>query len=319
MTRLSELSSRAVPALVSSWVTSPYASMEPLDAIEYASTACHICPNRVWEIGSRFDDWETQLPRLLLQYGEYIGRAIDAQDHMACTVEFCERSALNFTNVVQRHEPLYCVEPCYRLQGLFDERLLVKELSFTERRPTAWALDGLSIVSPSQPFMAISHVWSDGTGMGGWPAGEVNACLFRYFEQIARSFQCEGIWWDAVCLPSAKDARSAAVNNMDINYQYAAVTLVHDCFLRRLPWIEDPDAACFALIMSPWFSRGWTALELAKSPCVKIVFADDMIVDLDADILDVVKDGNPAAKSIRALRRPIEQLDDLLDVLGSRH
>lgn len=294
--------------------------MEPLEAIEYSSIACHICPNRLWAIGSRFDDWETQLPRLVQNYGAYIGRTLDEEEHLACTVDFCERSALDFTNVDQRHEPSHCAKPCYRLRGLFDDKLLVQELSHDKGpRPTPWALTGLSILSPAQPFMAISHVWSDGTGRGTWPSGEVNVCLFQYFERIALSLQCEGIWWDAVCMPSSKAARSTAINNMDINYQHAKVTLVHDCFLRRLPWIDDPNAACFAIILSPWFSRGWTALELTKSRTVKVVFAGDTVVDLDADILDRVEAGNPAAQTIRALRKPIEQLDDLLNVLGSRH
>ena len=41
---------------------------------------------------------------------------------------------------------------------------------------TAWSLDGMSLVPKGKSFLAVSHVWSDGTGVGSWKAGEVNSC-----------------------------------------------------------------------------------------------------------------------------------------------
>ncbi|KEY71550.1 hypothetical protein S7711_09972 [Stachybotrys chartarum IBT 7711] len=166
--------------------------------------------------------------------------------------------------------------------------------------------------------MAISHVWSDGTGNGAWTSGKVNECLYSYFRKIAEQFQCEGIWWDTVCIPQQdRILRSKALNVMQANYEYARITLVHDCFLRKLSW-ADPGTACFAIIMSPWFSRGWTALELAKSRKVKIIFKDS-IKDLDEVILKKVEDGNIAAKAINNLRKLITGIEELLATLGPRH
>lgn len=42
-------------------------------------------------------------------------------------------------------------------------------------------------------FIAISHVWSDGTGKGTQKHGDVNSCLVNYWVDIARSLNCEGI------------------------------------------------------------------------------------------------------------------------------
>lgn len=47
-------------------------------------------------------------------------------------------------------------------------------------------------------YMAISHVWADGTGKGNTP-GRVNECLFDFFARLARSrdLRCHGIWWES--------------------------------------------------------------------------------------------------------------------------
>src|SRR5271156_6840007 len=111
------------------------------------------------------------------------------------------------------------------------------------------------MIEHPRPHMAISHVWSDGTGAGAWPDGEVNECLYKYFKRIAQQFQCEGIWWDTLCIPKEKAAREKAIRKIQSNYENARITLVHDIFLRSWKW--DRKTACFAILMSPWFSRGW--------------------------------------------------------------
>jgi ankyrin repeat protein len=109
---------------------------------------------------------------------------------------------------------------------------------------------------------------------------------------------------------------------MHINYEDARITLVHDCFLRACEWF-DAETACFAIIMSPWFSRGWTALELAKSPKVKVVFKNSIIKDLDEDILSISNTDSKRHKVIsgwiQSLRLgTVTTINDLLTVLHSR-
>ncbi|KAI7968558.1 hypothetical protein EIK77_006577 [Talaromyces pinophilus] len=109
---------------------------------------------------------------------------------------------------------------------------------------------------------------------------------------------------------------------MEHNYEGARITLVHDCYIRSWKWV-DAETACLAIILSPWFSRGWTALELARSTRVKVIFNGNVIKDLDEDILS--KSDNDSAchrfatEAIRGLRRKrVENLNDLLTVLGPR-
>lgn len=119
--------------------------------------------------------------------------------------------------------------------------------------------------------------------------------------------------------------RNKSLSAMQHYYASARITLVHDLYLREWQWV-DAETACFAVVMSPWFSRGWTALELAKSHRVKILFKTRhdgyLLKDLDVDILDKISPSSPhhnTAKAIRKLRTAsVQSLGDLLAILGPR-
>jgi ankyrin repeat protein len=288
-------------------------SKNPVNSFKTETTTFKLCQNRVWAVARE------KLTELMPE-----GKPIPRHDkHDQCTFDFCEYSQRDFTTVAQRHE---CEsKDCAPLQGLFSRQTL--EEAAKAGKSTVWSLDGKSMVEPPHPYMAISHVWSDGTGTGAWSDGQVNRCLYSFFEGIAKQFQCDGIWWDSLSIPKSNAARNMAIQNMHNSYQDARITLVHDCFLRNWEWV-DAETACFAILMSPWFSRGWTALELAKSRKVKVIFGGScgpLIKDLDEQIL--AKDtGRPpstpherSAAIIRNLRKGVVTLDDLLVVLGSRY
>ncbi|KAH8590394.1 hypothetical protein B0O99DRAFT_552118, partial [Bisporella sp. PMI_857] len=287
-----------------------------MEAVERARTF-KLCPHRIWAISRSLQTMESNLPTLI---PTGMVSVISHKGHDRCTFDFCEYSRLDYTSVTQRHE-------C--LDGNCDPRSFPPQTLEEHIRAgkfTAWKLDGWSMIDPSQPFMAISHVWADGTGTGTLGAGMVNECLYDLFHKIAEQFQCEGIWWDTICIPGDKGARSTAMNNIQSNYAKARITLVHDCYLREWEWV-DAESACFAIVMSPWFSRGWTALELAKSRKVKVLFKSNsdgfVIKDLDEDIL--AKESSSSSwhrvttNSIKNLRgTTIKMVGDILTVLGPR-
>uniref|UniRef100_A0A093VTE0 Ankyrin-3 n=1 Tax=Talaromyces marneffei PM1 TaxID=1077442 RepID=A0A093VTE0_TALMA len=288
------------------------------EAVRKATNEYGLCRDRVWAVARSHPQKENVLPYLMKRRVEEPMNG--HRDHDQCEFGFCEHSQLDFTKVAQRHESKACADyPCKLLRNHFPRATL--EEATKSKKLTAWALNGRSMIKPPLPFMAISHVWSDGTGAGAnWSRGEVNRCLYDYFKGIAERFQCHGIWWDAICIPEDKAARSIAINRMHVNYEEARFTLVHDCYLREWEWF-DAETACFAIIMSPWFSRGWTALELAQSRKVKVIFKDSVIKDLDEDIL-----ANPqsirhqiGSELISNLRQgTVTTVNDLLQVLHSR-
>lgn len=121
----------------------------------------------------------------------------------------------------------------------------------------------------------------------------VNKCLFQYFSSVAEKLGCDAIWWDAISIPQKPEARSAALRVMHTNYSAAEATVVHDSYLTNFSW-DDDGGPCLALVLSSWFTRGWTALELLSSRRVKVLFKNPqpgsdkdgpLIKDLDDDIL----------------------------------
>ena len=208
------------------------------------------------------------------------------EDHESCTPGFCEYATLNFTSVDQLHK---CSNKGCGLttEDMFEQSLLVEALK-DPAKTTAWALDGKSLVARGTSYLAVSHVWSDGTGAGKWEAGHVNKCLWQFFVDQATRLECVGVWWDAVCIPRDKAARSIALNNMHDNYKFAKYTMVHDLYLAGVEWESDDGSPCIALVLSPWFTRGWTALELFLSETVFILFREGngyTLKDLDKEVL----------------------------------
>ncbi|KAH8744242.1 hypothetical protein F5882DRAFT_313205, partial [Hyaloscypha sp. PMI_1271] len=300
--------------------TSAATKVEILEAVERAK-AFRLCLRRIWAVASSLPGTANRLPTLIPDPDRFLVPIDDKQhhEHEQCTFDFCEHSRLDFTSVPQHHEN--CNKDCDRLTfplELLDDRV-------KKGKPTVWRLDEQSLLEPSRPYMALSHVWADGTGAGTWGWGKVNKCLYTFFCKIARDFQCEGCWWDTISIPLEDDIRGKALSNMHNNYADARITLVHDLYLRQCEW-ADAETACFAIVMSPWYSRGWTSLELAKSHKVKILFKsrDDpyVIKDLDIDILSQIDSSSPyndIAESIRKLRGPsIESFGHLLGILGPR-
>jgi len=281
-----------------------------------------LCLRRIWAVAAILPDRAKSLPSLIPTPGLFSvpGHDRDHHEHEQCTFDFCEHSRVDFTSVAQLHESCHaksCGQMVFFLDRLNDH--------LSEGKPTAWKLDGQALLDTSHSYMAISHVWADGTGTGTWGPGKVNKCLYKFFSKIAQDFQCEGIWWDTISIPQDAQARAKALNTMHSNYADARITLVHDLYLREWEWI-DAETACFAIVMSPWFSRGWTSLELAMSHKVKILFKAKtgtyLIKDLDVDILDKITPStryHGAAESIRKLRKvTLRSLNEVLAILGSR-
>jgi hypothetical protein len=298
-------------------------SVSIAEAVQRAKTF-GFCPHRVWAVASCLPYEEYNLPALIPPVAG--PRIPKHSNHDSCTFDFCEESVKNFTSVNQRHE---CANnDCGRLtkENMFQSKELIEPVR--QGLPTAWKLDGSSVIEPQQRFMAISHVWADGTGIGREGRGRVNECLYRYFCEIAISLGCEGLWWDTVCIPQEPEAKNIAIRNMHENYAAAEITLVHDLYLRQCEW-RDAESAALAILLSSWFSRGWTALELARSKkAVKVIFKSDgdslVIKDLDRDIL--AKPGEPsstyrqiATALIRHLRSEISDVNSLLTSLSKRH
>ncbi|KAK2459943.1 hypothetical protein APHAL10511_008028 [Amanita phalloides] len=291
----------------------------------------HLCPHRVWAIAFSMPGRESNIPALVpdkhLPCSYQHDYCSTGLSHKNCTYDYCEISAVNFTGVVQCHRP-NCDGKCQK--KLLPVHLL--DQAANENRPTAWAVDGeLRPLESGERYITISHVWSDGTG----GSGSVNECMFNFFCDVTRKLNCKGLWWDAICIPQDKYARAKAISRMHEYYSHAAFTVVHDACLAMSEWV-DSEHASFALIMSNWFTRGWTALELSRSKRVLVLFSTRertgyVLKSLDLEILSgygtvTSLSWQAATAAIYALRHnsvglvPADPytLNDVLTALGSR-
>lgn len=329
-----------------------------LPSIERASETVEtmsICKNRLWNLVNVSDRKQSDLPDIVSALYPYRKELLH-EGHHFCTPSKCQWAQMDSTGVKQLHkcelaekdkaenatekdaskkgkdvaapdkkegQPQAETYECKQLH--FPVELL--ETALEMGKSTAWLCKSTALSGPNDPYIAISHVWSDGTGVGVKNAGTVNKCLFRFFEGIAAELKCKAVWWDAISIPKEPKARSKALNKMHGNYANAQYTVVHDKYLLRFPWKED-GSPCLALVLSTWFTRGWTALELFMSKKVIVLFKDPMtdapiMKDLDDDIL--AKSPTVASRAhwlattlIQRLRKPIDNVGDLLAVLSPR-
>ncbi|KAL9616375.1 MAG: hypothetical protein Q9160_008749 [Pyrenula sp. 1 TL-2023] len=276
------------------------------------------CPNRLWNVPYQGLNAIMDIPQvtdIALRHPT----PGDRSKHLRCTDSFCVYSHDNSTQTLQAHKCGYdCKQelsfPPSVLDAAFSQRPTPNGTPTQDRalhtwHQAAWAIDdhGLNrhIISPVEAYMAISHVWSDGTGGGMKRSGYVNHCLFAYFADFAKRLGCKGIWWDAISIPTNRDARRTAMNTMLANYENASVTLVHDEELANFEWRDDGSPAV-ALVLSSWFTRGWTAAELyaSRTHPVKVVFkcprtGRPLLKDLDNDVLALECQGN-VSQSVEA-------------------
>ncbi|PKS05283.1 hypothetical protein jhhlp_008655 [Lomentospora prolificans] len=282
-----------------------------------------LCSCRFWNFVNLADRKQSDLPDVIYSLGQGSRRiALHHPHHQACAPTKCQFSHKDSTKVEQLHKctPGDCEQTKFRVEDL------VTALELGEG--TSWSRSSLALSAPGDRYIAISHVWSDGTGVGVKGQGVVNSCLFDYFACLAKSLDCNGIWWDAISIPLEPKARARAIGQMHKNYIGAEYTVVHDQYLLNIEF-TDPETACLAIVLSPWFTRGWTALELRMSNRVKVLFkgvdsSNPDIKDLEHDILakdpgSVSRTHWLASSMISRLRTAaIEYVDDILAILRPR-
>ncbi|KAK6338173.1 hypothetical protein TWF730_002248 [Orbilia blumenaviensis] len=305
-----------------------------------------ICPNRLWNLRNATERGEVDFPALM----ELVkaNPLLRHHGHEDCLTNSCTLTTLDSTRVRQLHKCL-STDPSNSSNAVLQTQphlgkstpddICMSRIHFdpailnaAAANPVFWTV--WSINKPPQllemgKYAAISHVWSDGTGIGLGTVGEVHSCLFDYFADCIREVSPEigGIWWDTISIPTEPVARRKAINEMHNYYANAECTILHDTYLANFEWKED-GSPCLAIVLSSWFTRGWTALEFIMSRNIKVIFKDPetggrVIKDLDKDVLaqDASKTstGHLIASSIlKRLRTPIHSIHDLLSVLKPR-
>ena len=302
------------------------------------ATRLGICQYRLQKLTEVAERQEADLPGIMemAQHYPLLSHCKDAEDkdhyHAACTPGECGPNTADTTEKAQLHKcsrwnQSSCPTVRYSVDALED--------SITSVNVSRWSRHGRRPAAPGEQYVALSHAWIDGTGIGNGPdptnrknMGRVNRCLDEYFLRIVKRLDCTAFWWDTISLPTTPDIRKREIDKMHYIYREATHTVVHDNSLVDFKWADD-GSPCVALVLSSWFTRGWTALELHESrKSVKVLYKgpdpdNPLIKDLDRDILAVdpryaTRAHWIASSIIRRLRRPIENVRDLLSILRPR-
>ncbi|GAB1212871.1 hypothetical protein ATERTT37_002020 [Aspergillus terreus] len=147
-------------------------------AAELTRTA-GICPDRLWNLALVSERKQVDLPCLMDAVTGHPELKHTGHEH--CIVGFCRTATVDSTKVQQLHRP-GCPHDCPMLE--FDPGLLAQSINDGGR--TCWTLTEPYEVAQHQPYIAISHVWSDGTGIGVQDPGKINKCLFEYMSRVAK-------------------------------------------------------------------------------------------------------------------------------------
>lgn len=155
----------------------------------------NVCQRRPWSLVEGSQRKVADLPAICSMLDRF--PKTHHSRHENCTADSCLFDDDNTTMVAQQHK---CHEgkenPCET--KVFDPRKINDVIKPGLFQSTAWLIQGQTNLESQlasgpnpPPYMAISHVWIDGTGKGKNGFGEVNKYLFEFFTRYAKIINCD--------------------------------------------------------------------------------------------------------------------------------
>ena len=124
------------------------------------------------------------------------------------------------------------------------------------------------------PYVAISHLWSD--GLGNNKENAIPTCQFDWLSNLVASFHDGPLyfWLDTLCFPlQPKEAYSVALIRMKETYAAANKVVVLDHYLMSSSTKEVSFEETIArILISPWNRRLWTFQEAQLAPTGQLYF-----------------------------------------------
>lgn len=234
------------------------------------------CPRAVFAMGDFFE-LETQIFYSQLRVVDVPGRK-----HPNCTNLQCLSCQVKKADYKPVHSKTGCgcefvaVDPgpllrqgCIPLVSLVDPHGYLPTLELIPKTATT-------------PFVAISHVWSD--GLGNPIANAMPACQLREIWGLVQNLypgttEPVPFWIDTLCVPFAPgNSKKEAIKKMRETYALADKVLVLDAALRKLS-VSGRSVLYQAMyiISSNWMSRLWTLQEGTLCQALWVRFADSTL------------------------------------------
>lgn len=203
--------------------------------------------------------------------------------HDACTSQSCVVNNVDTNTYQNRHAPgarcercTYVTPPLGRVVGLLESGQVpvvrVHHDSGDDRAIPAVIPTSFS----TTPYVAISHVWSDGLGSTtevGLPSCQILR-LARLVSQVAPNGH---FWIDSLCVPARRDMRKRAIQLMAETYRRADMVLVIDSGIRTCSIHAPLEEKLLRVITSGWMQRLWTLQEAMLAAKLCFEFSDGII------------------------------------------
>ncbi|KAF4545916.1 Het domain-containing protein [Lasiodiplodia theobromae] len=128
------------------------------------------------------------------------------------------------------------------------------------------------------PYVAISHVWTD--GMGSNTETGLPACQLWKLAALAQALlpSSEGRFWlDALCVPKQPAARQQALKLMGQAYRDAEYVVVRDASIEACSQDASSEEVLLRVLSAPWMRRLWTLQEALLARRLLFVMRDGVV------------------------------------------
>lgn len=207
------------------------------------------------------------------RFASTLSRRVGESAHAACNRYECALRKFDDKTYQTRHVPR--CHGCTPVPietgkiGLLLERGVVPRVRI--RRIHHWGRsdhrEGATLeVEEDGPFVAISHVWSD--GLGNPRANSLPTCQLLRLLDLAAGVDADqdgkdgvGLWIDTLCVPLEKNKRILALRQMGKAYTDAQHVLVIDNELQSFSLDCSDEEKLARVLLSGWMQRLWTLEE----------------------------------------------------------
>jgi Heterokaryon incompatibility protein (HET) len=133
---------------------------------------------------------------------------------------------------------------------------------------------------PVVPYVAFSHVWSQ--GLGNPDGNSLPKCQLLHLQNLANQIASqEGhpvpFWIDTICVPIEPKYRKLAIKSMSQVYREAKYVIVLDTSLLRVPRTLDPVEIAMRIAITTWTHRLWTYQEATLADTLLFQFQDSLV------------------------------------------
>ncbi|KAF8173732.1 hypothetical protein K438DRAFT_128078 [Mycena galopus ATCC 62051] len=137
----------------------------------------------------------------------------------------------------------------------------------------------------SAPYVAISHVWSD--GLGSTTETGLPSCQVRSIAHLVAKVLPDGhFWMDSLCVPERRDMRKRAITLMAETYRRAQVVLVIDSGIRTCSIHAPLEEKLLRVVTCGWMQRLWTLQEAMLAGKLVFEFLDGIV-----NVADLIPSG----------------------------